>query len=165
MIAMFNSFFSDYLSGMTLLLSRQTILGVTWGAVLSVIVLISAFVFIAISLFRLVRKIFCTGGVLFVEFPGIPQKDKQWYQLATLILGRAECAIGPKARTIIRGLPGIILDDDGLFTSLGASPFIGLISVAAALRREAGLSVILPLFFNKETRRVIHLIPSRYHDK
>jgi hypothetical protein len=165
MMAMFNSFFGDYFSAMTLLLSRQGVFGLTWGAVLAAIVLVGSFVLLVISLFRITRKIFCTKGLLFMEFPGVPERDRQWFQLATLILGRAECAVGLSARTVVRGLPGIVLNEDGSVTSLGPSPFTGLIAVAAALRREAGLLVILPLLLNKETRRVIHLIPSQHYDK
>jgi hypothetical protein len=75
-----------------------------------------------------------------------------------MLLGRAECVIGRSARTVVRGLPGIKLNESGAFDSLGEIPFEGMLTVASALRKEAGILTLIPLFMNPATRKVVHLI-------
>lgn len=150
---------SDYFGGIYLLLGQASFWGFSSGVLIAAVLLI---VLIGVGLFfavRLANELLCISKQRTPDYMFIGKEDREWYQLATMLLARAECVIGKSARTIVRGLPGIKLSESGAFDSLGAQPFEGLLSVAAALRKEAGLLTILPLFKNSNTRKVMHLIP------
>lgn len=151
--------FEDYINGLRELLSQVSIFGYTWGVVLQVLCLILLVIIGAAALWRLIGQLYCTFSQTPPDYSHIPLCDREWFRLASIILLRGECVLGKSARTLVRGLPGITLGEDGAFESLGPMPFEGLMLIASAMRKAAGVYILIPLFRNKETRRIVHLIP------
>lgn len=148
----------EYARGMVLLLSRTSTFGITGMTLVLSLVLLVLLLIGVILCARIARQLYCLGHVEVTVPMLVRGVDREWFRLATVLLRRAECITGRQVRTIVRGLPGVVLDNDGQFTSLGAIPFEGLLSVGSALWRTSGIVVLLPLFRNSETRRILRLM-------
>lgn len=150
---------TEYFIGLTLIFAQKSIFELTWLTLLVGTILVVLILLALKSFFRLLPQLFLGTTREFPEYILLPKADREWYRLASLILQRAEYTIGKEARTVVRKLPGITLDNDGVFESLGPVPFQGLLAVAAALRKRAGVLVLIPLMFNKDTRHILRFIP------
>ncbi|HXK37531.1 MAG TPA: hypothetical protein VJ579_00470 [Candidatus Paceibacterota bacterium] len=150
--------FTDYIAGISLFLTQTNFFGFSLGTVIIASCLIILVIAGIVFALRLANELLCVSKQRTPDYLFIKKADREWYILAAMLLGRAECVVGRGVRTIVRAIPGIKLNDAGAFDSLGAVPFEGLLAVARVLHKEAGILTLVPLFMNKDTRRVLHLI-------
>jgi len=150
---------SDYFTGLSLIVAQKGIFGLSWLTLLIGMFLVLLILQLLKIFFRLIPQLYRGSTRELYEYAMLSKADREWYRLSGLILQRAEYAIGKEARTTVRKIPGIILDNDGVFESLGPVPFQGLLTVATTLRRRAGILVLIPLVFNKDTRHILRFIP------
>lgn len=149
---------TDYLTGLSLLLARTALFGLSWWALIIGSFLLVLIIMMIVRFFRLLYALFRRPSHEYPEYSLLGKADRELYSMASMILHRAEYSIGGEARTCVRNIPGIVIDDDGAFRSLGEIPFEGLLAVASTLRKKAGLLVLIPLLSNRDTRRVLHII-------
>ncbi len=150
--------YPDYLTSLWIILSGRSAFGVSWTSLLAGEALIVVIAFLSVYAFRFFRKLTCIVFPVLPDYLDEKREDRKWFRLSSQILLCAECVSGKRVRSLVRMIPGIALDERGVFTSLGPIPFEGLLHIASTMRSEVGIFSIIPLFLHRETRKLVFQI-------